>query len=123
MLRPISAEQFHDRRMVETDGRLKNDQELGREARPAFAEDQVVGVLNAEAGGAANQVEGIEQFLNVEKSDVPGMFLAGESGFESVGGAPMSSASVVENDGQFAQESPGLRVENKEGHASGRTPS
>jgi hypothetical protein len=36
--------------------------------------------------------------------------LGGESGFESVGGVPMSSASVVENDRQFAQESPGLRV-------------
>jgi len=73
-------------------------------ARPAFAQDQVVGVLNAQAGGAPNQVEGIEQFLNVEKTDVPGMFLAGERGSERVGGTLMSSAGVVKNDGQFAQE-------------------
>ena len=90
--------------MVETDGRLQNDQQLRREARPAFAQDQVVGVLNAQAGGATNQVEGIEQLLNVEKSDVPGMFLAGERGFEGFRRAAMSSAGVVKNDGQFAQE-------------------
>jgi hypothetical protein len=32
------------------------------------------------------------------------MFVAGERGFERVGGTLMSSAGVVKNDGQFAQE-------------------
>jgi hypothetical protein len=95
--------------MVETDGPLQKDQELRREARPASAEDQVVGVLNAQARGATKQVEGIEQFLNVEEADVPRMFLPGESGFESVRCTLMSSAGVVENDSQFAQESPDVR--------------
>ena len=81
------------------DRSLKDKQELGREAGPAFAQNQVVGVLNAQACGATNKVEGIEQFLNVENAHVPGMFLAGESGFESVRCTLMSSASVVENDG------------------------
>ena len=85
--------------MVNADRSLQNDQELRREARPAFAQDEVVGVLNAQAGGATKQVEGIEQFLKVEESDVPRMFLARESGFEGFCCAAMSSAGVVENDG------------------------
>ena len=87
---------------------LQNDQELARKARPAFAENQIVGVLNAQAGRAANQVEGIEQLLDVEKSDIPGVLLGGESGFEGIRGTLMSSAGVVENDGQFAQDLPCL---------------
>ena len=71
--------------------------------------NQVVGVLNAQAGGATKEVEGIEQLLNVEKADVPRMLLPGESTFESVGCTLMSSAGVVKNDSQFAQESPDLR--------------
>jgi hypothetical protein len=39
--------------------------------------------------------------------------LCGERGFESVGCTTMSSASVVENDGQFAQESPCLARGNR----------
>ena len=104
MLRPVGAERLHDRRMVGTDGPLQNDQQLRCKAGPAFAEDQVVGVLNAQAGGAANQVEGIEQFLNVEETDVPWIFLLGKSVFESLCGALMSSAGVVKNDSQFTQD-------------------
>jgi hypothetical protein len=85
--------------MVKTDGPLEKDQELRCKARPAFAENQVVGVLNSQARGATNHIEGIEQFLNVEEADVPGMFLAGESGFEGFRCALMASAGVVENNG------------------------
>jgi hypothetical protein len=109
-LRPVSSERFHDWRVVGADRPLQNDQKLRREARPAFAQDQVVGVLNAQARGAAKQVEGIEQFLNVEEGDVPRMFLPGKRGFESVRCTLMSSAGVVENDSQFAQESPDVRL-------------
>ncbi len=90
--------------MVGTDRALKNEQELRREAGPAFAEDQIIGVLNAQAGGATNQVEGIEQFLNVEKADIPGTLLGGESGFEGFRGALMASAGVMVNDGKFAPD-------------------
>jgi len=99
ILRPVVAQQFHNRLVVEADGGFEDDEQLGREARPAVAQDHVVGVLNAEAGRAADEIEWIEQFLNVEESDVPGMFLRGECGLESVGGAAMASASVVEDDG------------------------
>ena len=98
-MRPVVAEQFHDRLVVEADGGFEDDEQLGRKARPTVAQDHVVGVLNAQAGGAADEVEGVEQFLNVEESDVPGMFLRGECGLESIGGAAMASAGVVENDG------------------------
>ena len=85
--------------MIKADGALQNDQKLGREARPASTEDQVIRVLNSQARGPTKQVEGIEQFLNVENAHVPGMFLAGESGFEGFRCTLMSSAGVVENDG------------------------
>src|SRR5712692_621046 len=92
--------------MVETDGPLQNEQQRRRETRPAFAQDQVVSVLNAQARGATNQIEWIEQLLNVEKADFPRLFLGGENRFESFRCTLMSSARVVENDGQFAQWSP-----------------
>ena len=38
------------------------------------------------------------------------MFLPGEGGFESVRCTLMSSAGVVENDSQFAQEAPDVRT-------------
>ena len=85
--------------MIKTDGGLQNDEKLGRETRPPSAEDQVVGVLNSQARRPTNHIERIEQFLNIENADVPGMFLAGESGFEGFGCATMASASVMENDG------------------------
>src|SRR6266478_6253385 len=90
--------------MVQMDRSLKDKQELRREAGPAFAQNQVVGVLNAEACGATNKVDGVEQVLNVENAHCPRMVLAGESGFEGVRCTLMSSASVVENDGYFAQD-------------------
>ena len=96
--------------MVETYGPFQKHQQLRREARPAFAQNQIVGVLNAQASEAANHVEGIEQLLNVENRDVPGMFLRGKSSFQGVRRTLMPSASVMKNDGQFAQESPGWRL-------------
>jgi hypothetical protein len=87
-------------------------------ASPPFAQDQVVGVLNAQAGGAANQVQRIEQLLNVEEANVQGIFLGGESGFESFRGALMSSTSVMKNNGQFAQVLPALRLNMRFGHTS-----
>src|SRR5258708_14435679 len=91
MLRPVTPEQFHDRRMVDVDGRLQNDQQLRRETRPAFPEDHVVGVLNTQARGTTNQVERIQQFLYFEKRDVPRAFWPGERGFPSIGSVAMSS--------------------------------
>ena len=85
--------------MVNVNRRLEDGQELDGEARPALAENQVVGVLNADAGGAANKVEGIEEFLDVEESDFPRVFLSRERRLESIGGALMSAAGVVEDDG------------------------
>jgi len=98
VLRPMISQQRHDRGVADTDRSFEQDQELRRETGPAFAEDCIVGVLYAQAGGAANQVQRIEQFLNVEELDAPWMLLRGESELEGFGCAAMSSARVVEND-------------------------
>ncbi|MGA3106015.1 MAG: hypothetical protein ABSD53_16160 [Terriglobales bacterium] len=99
MVLPVVAQQFDDGGMVEANRRFQDGEQLDGETGPALAEDHVVRVLNAQAGGAANQVERVEEFLDVEEGDVPGIFLRGESGFEGGGGAEMSAAGVVENNG------------------------
>ncbi len=99
MLRPVITQSFHNGAMVEADGRLQNDQKLGGEACPSAPQDLVVSVLNTYTGGSFNQVERIEQLLNVEQADFPGMLLPGERFLESVGGALMTSAGVVINNG------------------------
>jgi hypothetical protein len=54
--------------------------------------------LNAQPGCATNEVEGIEQFLNIEQRDVPTIVLGRQSSFEGFGGTAMASAGVMEDD-------------------------
>lgn len=75
---PIRSQRLHDRGMVEANRSLKDAEELRRKSRPATAQNLVVGVLDSDAGEAAQQIEGIEQFLYVEKSDIPRAILLSE---------------------------------------------
>src|ERR1700678_4506463 len=122
MLRPISTERFHDRRLVGADRSLQKNQQLRRNTGPAFSQDQVIDILNAQARRAAHQVEGIKQFLKVEKSNLPGIFLFAESGPERIRSATMSAAGMMVNDSQFAQQSPDLQRVERPFQLSMRTP-
>src|SRR5256885_1455809 len=99
MLRPVGTQSFHNRAMVPADGPLQNDQKLRSEARPPPPQDLVVDVLNTESGSPANQVQRIKQLLDIEETDLPGIFLPGERFLESVSGALMPPARVMINDG------------------------
>ena len=59
--------------------------------------------MNAEAGGAADEVEGIEVLLDVEEGDVPGAVLRGENGFEGFRSVAVPAAGVMIDDRQFTQ--------------------
>jgi hypothetical protein len=63
------------------------------------AQDQVVGVLNAQPGGAAKEIEGIKQLLEIEKGDVPGIILRRESAAQRSGGIAVAASGMVKNDG------------------------
>jgi len=106
MIGPISLKGSHDLRMVDVDGCLKNAEELRGEARPAAAEDVVVDLLDANAGEAAHEVEGVEELLEVEELDLPGIGLRGEGAADGIGGVAMAAASVMKDDRQLAQGAP-----------------
>src|SRR6266853_3418681 len=57
---PITSQRPDDRRVIRPDRSLQNDQQVRRDACPPLAQDQIVSVLNAQTGGAANQVERIQ---------------------------------------------------------------
>src|SRR3979411_71128 len=102
MFFPVRPQYANDRSMIDPDRSLQNNKQLWRNARPAFAEEQVVSVLNPYPGRATNHIQGIEQFLNVQKFTVPGIRLSGKGRLERLCGTLMSSAGVMKNDGQFA---------------------
>src|ERR1700686_3173750 len=106
MLRPGGSQPLHDPGVVETNCSLEKHQELRREPRPAFSQNEVVGVLNMQACDAMKHVERGEQFLHVQKTHVPRLVLHGESGLQGIRCTAVSSTGVVENNCQFAQESP-----------------
>ena len=92
--------------MRETDCSQQKLQELRRKPRPTSSQNEVVGILNVQARDTMKYVKRSEQFLNVQKTDVPWPVLHLESGLQSIGCTAVSATAVVENDGQFAQASP-----------------
>src|SRR5579872_2838341 len=108
MLRPMIPQQPHDLGVVDTNRGLEQDQQLRTEPRPALAKNQIVRILDVQAGGAARDVERTQQLLDVEEADLPRLLLSCERIFESVGGAAMSAAGVVKNDDKFTIRTAGV---------------
>ena len=77
MFRPVLPQRLDDRPVIEMDRSLQNAEKLRSKARPAAAQDLVVDILDSYTRRAANQVERIEQFLDIEELDLPGMILRG----------------------------------------------
>src|SRR5579862_2615 len=107
MFCPVDLKRLNNLRVVDANRTLQDQQKLRREPRPAAAQNLVVGVLNSYAGKTQKEVEGIEQFLNIEERDVPGMLLLRKRALYRLGCVAVSASSVVKNDGQLSQESPG----------------
>jgi hypothetical protein len=86
--------------VVEPDRSLKDAKKLGRKSRPAPAQDLVVGVLNPYAGEAPKQIEGVEQFLDIEKTYFPRMRLLAECASHRFRCVSVAAAGMVIDDGQ-----------------------
>ena len=86
--------------MMQLDGALKKSQQGRGEPGPALLQDQVVSILNAQAGSAVDKIDRIQQFLQVQELYVPGMILLFEDRLQCSRGTPVSAARVVENYGE-----------------------
>src|ERR1700690_204108 len=106
ILLPILAQQLYRWPVIHPNDPLQDGQQLRSQAGPAFAEDEVVAILNAEAGEFFQQVEFVELFLKVEKGDLPA--LSFENAFEGFGGAAMAATGIKENDCESAAHNPFL---------------
>jgi len=64
-------QELHCGGVSEPDSGLQNAQQIPGTERPAVAEQQVVALLNADAGEAPENVQRIKQFLEIDKPDLP----------------------------------------------------
>ena len=98
---PEFFEEADQRLMENADGGLKYA-EQGRGAEgPAVLEDDVVLLLNADAGEPAKNVQSVGQFLELDKLDLPRTLLLGENRLEGHGCIAVSAARVVEKNVYF----------------------
>ncbi len=79
-------------------GALKKGEQRRREPRPTLSEEQIVAVLNSQARGSVNKVNRLQQFLQVQKVDVPGMILGLKEGLQRSGSTAVSTTCVMKND-------------------------
>ena len=83
--------------MIQTDNPVHGPRELGGSHRPAFAQGGVVNILHPDAGQLAENVEGVEEFLQVHHFHLPFPALLGDHVLERVGGAAMAAARIEKN--------------------------
>src|SRR5437667_171016 len=60
---------------MHADYALHERKQLRGEAGPAFSQDKVVSILNANASGLAHDVEFVQQLLQIEQFDSPWLLL------------------------------------------------
>ena len=98
---PEFFEKSDQRLMENADGGLKYaEQGCGAEG-PAVLEDDVVLLLNADAGEPSKNVELVGEFLELDQFDLPGTMLLGENRLEGHGGVAVSAARIVEKNAYF----------------------
>src|SRR5258707_4654308 len=103
VLFPILTEHLYRWPVIHPHHALQHRKQLRREPGPAFAENQVVAVVDAKAGDLLQQVELVELFLKVEKPYFPA--LGFEHAFQRFGSAAMSAARIKEDDCESAAHS------------------
>src|ERR1700730_701334 len=101
---PILAEHLYRWPVIQADDGLQQGKQLRSEASPAFAQNQVVTILNANAGDFPQQVELVELFLKVEEADFPA--LGFEYAFQRFGSAAMTASRIKEDDCESAAHGP-----------------
>ena len=84
--------------MIQTNQPVHRDGQLRRAERPAFFQQQVVDVLQADAGVLAENVERIEHFLQIHQPDFPRAPLLLNNRLERVSGRAMAAAGFEEDE-------------------------
>src|ERR1700680_5002657 len=92
--------------MMKVNGALNKGEQWRREPGPALSQNQVVPVLNSQACGFMNKVNRVQQFLQVQGLNVPGMVLPFENGLQCSGGTPVSTTRVVKYDREVMHRQP-----------------
>ena len=101
---PEFFEEANQRLVENADGGLKHA-EQGRGAEgPAVLEDDVVLLLDSDAGEPAKDVQSVGQFLELDQFDLPGTVLLGEDRLEGDSGIAVSATGVMEKNVYFFHE-------------------
>jgi len=83
--------------VIQPDDTVHTTHELGGPERPAFAQHQVVEILQPHARDLAENVERIEQFLQIDETHLPRPLLRLDDLPQSVGCRAMAAACVKKN--------------------------
>ena len=67
---------------------------MRREARPALPENEVISILQANAGELPHNIEFVELLLKIEQLDAPGLFLIFEDTLQGLCGTAVSAARI-----------------------------
>jgi hypothetical protein len=101
---PGGFEEFDHWAVESFDRGLEDAEEGGGAEGPAVLEERVVLLLNADAGEAAEDVELVGEFLELDEVDLPRALLLGDDGLESYGGVAVSATGVMKKDMNFFHE-------------------
>ena len=96
---PIFLQHLHGLAVMHADYALNERKQLRGEAGPAFSQDQVVSILNANASGLAHDVEFVQQLLQIEQFDSPWLLLIFQDTLQGFGGAPVATSGIEKDDG------------------------
>ncbi len=81
MFAPIIRQQLYQRFMENADGKLKNPQQIFAAPGPTVAQEDVVLLLNANSGEAAEYIQVVGKFLELNEVNFPGTRLPLADGF------------------------------------------
>ncbi len=102
-LLPEFLEQPHLAAVIEAYQAVHQHGGLRRTEGPAFLQHHVVDVLHPDASVLAENIEGVENFLEIYQADFPLPSLLLDDGLQGVGSRPVPAASVKEDEVQALQ--------------------
>jgi len=85
----------------ESDGGLENTQELRGAQRPAVAQEDVVLLLDADAGELAENVQLIGEILELNQFDLPRALLLRGNGLQGDSSIAMATPAIMKEDVDF----------------------
>jgi hypothetical protein len=98
VLAKVLGEQAHHRPVKEPNSGLQNTQELSSAQRPAIAQEDVVLLLDADAGELAEDVQLVGEVLKLNEFNLPRALLLRGNGLQGNGGIAMATPTIVKED-------------------------